>query len=403
MKPTKNDLPILMLCMGTLIFPFILKERILQQWALVNFPVWLTLCYAYQAKIIQLSSPKTGTWILSPYLLIGLLLLFLVPGNGWSLKRKTLLIMIYLLPAVFLCCDITNPKTANRFSTIWHICLRTVCLFMCLCWCIDALAGKPVLQSWLTDLYAHNGYHYYLLVEHRFISYFGHPLASAGIFLSLLVWTTINSNSGAKPDKLYLMDTAISLFGIFVCASKAALMLAAILLIYNCIQRRSISEILILVLLLTVFHLTGISSVLFSRIEEGAAAGDLSTGRAEAAAGLASSSETSIRLFRGNVFEYDNTWMIAALELPFLGWAFLCGIAFAILQYLMYFVYPGLRVLLSGNITLLACMLVLMAYANANNGIHSFNDDLLIYSLNLWLILQSAPKENILKKLYEKN
>ena len=39
-------------------------------------------------------------------------------------------------------------------------------------------------------------------------------------------------------------------------------------------------------------------------------------------------------------------------------------------------------------------MLVLMAFYNENNGIVSFNDDLLIYSLNVWLITQVAGRRD---------
>ena len=64
----------------------------------------------------------------------------------------------------------------------------------------------------------------------------------------------------------------------------------------------------------------------------------------------------------------------------------------------MYFVYPGIRVLLSKKWCVLICMLVLMAFYNGNNGIVSFNDDLLMYSINIWLIIQVAFNNTVEKK-----
>ena len=86
--------------------------------------------------------------------------------------------------------------------------------------------------------------------------------------------------------------------------------------------------------------------------------------------------------------------MVAALEYPFLQWSFVCGIVFTVVQYLMYFIKPGVHVLLSKKWSVFICMLVLMAFYNGNNGIVSFNDDLLTYSLNVWLITQVAGRRD---------
>jgi len=391
-----------LLCLGTLLFPYPLRESLLGPWAIVNVPVWLALFYAYRNNIIRLASRKIGIRLLIPYLVIGLLLLFLVPGNGWSTKRKILLILIYLLPATYLCCDITEETSVHRFQQIWLIALRCACFFMFLCWIVDVFAGKPMLQSQLATFYRNNTLHR-MIHNNRFVSYLGHPLDSAGVFLMLLVMGTVASGTDSKQNKLYLFDVALSLFGILACASKAALLLSFILLFYNGFKRKNMVEALVPVLILFVYWQAGISDEIANRVEESIVTGNFSTGRVEALEIMTANKRLSFDLLQGHVFQHDNIEMIAALEIPLLGWAYLCGIVFAVLQYLMYFVYPGLRVLLSGNLTLLISILVLMAYANANNGIYSYNDNLLFYSLNLWLILQVTPKENILKKFYEKN
>lgn len=389
MKATNKDIPILFFFFGTLLFPFVLRARLFNQFALINIPVWFALFYGHQKNILQLSSPKISKQILLPYFVIGLLLLFLVPGNGWSIKRKILLILIYLLPASLLCSDIRDEELVERYVKIWLICIRSVCIFMCLCRLADAIAGGPVVQNMFAQLYQ-NDVLEYMISENRLVSYLGHPLSSAGVFLMLLSWSSINAQLYSRKQLPYLVDAGISLLGIFLCASKAALLLAVILLGFNLLRQRSGKQMLVLIAMLVILLMSHVADDIIARVVEGIKNGDLTTGRAAAIEIMLADGTLTFDLLQGHIYEYGNVRMTAALENPFLGWVFTCGLAFAVLQYLMYFVYPGLKVLFSRKAAPFMSMLVLMAYENASNGLYSFNDDLFIYTLNIWLILQVA-------------
>ena len=140
-------------------------------------------------------------------------------------------------------------------------------------------------------------------------------------------------------------------------------------------------------------YLSGAFDMVISRILSGLAAGDLSTGRNTALKYLVLNGTVRFDWLKGHELQYDNPVLIAALEYPFLLWAFTGGIVFTIVQYLMYFVKPGIQVLKSKRWSCLICLLALMAFYNSNNGIASFNDDLLIYSINAWLICQITAKK----------
>jgi len=392
MKFDKKDIPMLVIAFCTLVFPFILRERLLGRFALINAPVWLALFYTYRERMLTLPEQKWKNGLILSYFTVALLLLFLIPGNGWSIKRKILLILIYLLPSVFLFSNLSDESCIDRYQKIWLSSLRIVCGAMLLCWVIDFLAGEPWLQTILVDFYGQENLEV-MLQQYRFVSFLGHPLASASIFLSLAVWGTIHKQIHSGHTLLYLMDVGFSVCGILVCGSKAALLLVIGLIFLSNLSFKRMNFLLIFLGLLVVFWMAGFFDLVIARILDGIAKGDLSTGRITHLKTLLESGEVSFNLLRGHEYDYYSWEMTAALELPFLGWSFTCGIVFAVLQYLMYFVYPGLKVLFSKNFTLLLCMLVLMAFANAHNGIYSFNDDLLVYSLNIWLMLQIAAKQ----------
>lgn len=398
MKYLHKNAPMLLLCIGTILFPFILKERLLGKWALVNVPVWLALFYALRVNILNIPAQKSRQYMLLLYFLIATFLLLFVPGNGWSITRKILLILIYILPAVFICSDICDDFYVYRFEKIWTVCLRIACSLMCLGWIVDEIAGGTYLQTAFVNFYASENLKY-MLSEGRFVSIYGHPLESTGIFLMLLVWGTIEREQDPKNRNIYFLDVAVAVLGISVCGSKSGLLLALILIMLSNIGPRKIKDLIVVISILFVFRCAGFFDLIGSRVAEGIASGDISTGRLTALEEQSNHGVLVFNWFKGHVFEYDNTAMIAALEFPFLGWSFSCGILFSVVQYLIYFVYPGMKILLSKHYINLVSMLTLMAFENGSNGLQSFNDDLLIYSINIWLILQVTARTNRGKSL----
>ena len=137
-------------------------------------------------------------------------------------------------------------------------------------------------------------------------------------------------------------------------------------------------------------YVIGVFDLIISRVVEGLAAGDLTTARNSSLETLMLKGIVDFKMLEGHPFKYNDVAMVAALEYPFLEWSFVCGILFTIVQYLMYFIKPSIQVLRSKKWSLFICLLILMAFYNGNNGIVSFNDDLLIFTINAWLITQLA-------------
>lgn len=391
----KQDIPKIMFCMGIFAFPYILRERMMGSLALINFSVYLGLIYGAQRKVLVLpTNYKKGllnSIIWFCYTVVAAFLLFYIKGNGWSTVRRILLLFVYIFPSIFICTKIVNTEKIEHFSGVWLRVLQIVCRLMLVFWVVDKLLGNDIQNLW-ANLYQSNTL-FSLIRSGRFISFYGHALENAAFFLMLLIWTTINKDEYNNRNFTYILDVFTALFGIAICGSKSGLMLAILLLLLCNVGLKNAKYMIAILVLFFGLYITGAFDLVISRVMEGLAAGDLSTARNSSLETLMLKGIVDFKMMEGHAFKYGDVAMVAALEYPFLQWSFVCGIVFTIVQYLMYFIKPGMQVLLSKKRSTSICLLILMAFFNGNNGIVSFNDDLLIYSLNAWLITQVAGRK----------
>lgn len=393
-KIKKQNIPILLCCIGIFLFPSILRGQLLGSMGQVNVIACFAWFYGTAHKILVLpgrSKKSFGSLVFAACYLVGAsFLLFYVKGNDWSAIRRTLLLFMYVFPAFFICSTI-DGKLAETYSRIWLDILRVICITMCIFWAFDRLTSNLVQKLWV-NLYESNTL-LFLLKSGRFVSYYGHPLENSSVFLMLLVWTTISKDELTSKKRLYILDTTIAMFGLAICGSKSGILLAIMVLLLCNVGLKKMKYMIAILIASLALYLSGAFDMVISRILSGLAAGDLSTGRNTALKYLVLNGTVRFDWLKGHELQYDNPVLIAALEYPFLLWAFTGGIVFTIVQYLMYFVKPGIQVLKSKRWSCLICLLALMAFYNSNNGIASFNDDLLIYSINAWLICQITAKK----------
>ena len=392
----KHDIPIITFCIGIFVLPYILRERILGSLALINFLVYFGLIYGSQKNVLILPTKykkdifNAAVWF--SYTVVATFLLFYIKGNEWSSVRRILLLFVYIFPAMFICTKIVDVDKINRYSDVWLKILQIVCRLMCIFWIIDKLLGNTIQNLW-ANIYQSNTL-LSLIRSGRFVSFYGHALENAAFFLILLIWTTIKKDEYGKQNSAYILDVFTALLGIAICGSKSGLMLAILLLLLCNIGLKKAKYMIAILVLFFGLYITGTFDLIISRIMDGLAAGDLSTARNSSLETLMLKGIVDFKMMEGHAFKYGDVAMVAALEYPFLQWSFVCGIVFTVVQYLMYFIKPGVQVLLSKKWSVFICMLVLMAFYNGNNGIVSFNDDLLIYSLNVWLITQVAGRRD---------
>lgn len=387
----KSDVPVILWCVGIFLFPYILRDRVIGSLGLINVFVYAGLLMAYNKRLIYapVSASKSDFFknsvlLLSVFALV--MLLFYSRGNGWGVLGKLKLLFSYVFPTLFIYLDFVKSSTIKSYSNKWFGCLRLVCRILCIAKILDAFLGN-VIQKSFASLYASNTM-IALIRGGRFVSYYGHSLNNTLFFLLLLAWTTIMKNIGLNSEKNYLLDVAISLFGIAITGSKSGIMLAVLLLLLCNVGLKNIRYVIAILLLFSVFYFSGVFDAVIDRIMQGIAIGDLSSSRNTALERLLMNGTLKFDLFQGHLIDYKGTSMIAALEYPFLRWSYTVGVVFTCVLYIVDFVVPIGRIVLSKKWNSLICVLIIMAFVNGNNGISAYNDDMMIYAINIGMMIQ---------------
>lgn len=398
----KNEIPVVLWCIGLFVFPYILRNRLMGSVALLNILAYGGLLYGYNRKIIYSPYIKGNSWgkllLAIIYYALSSFILFYIKGTGWSMVRRFMLVFVYVLPAAFTYMEIPDKQIVEKYCNIWLGWLRVVCTFMCGAKAIDMLLGNAIQKLFAT--FYGSSTMLYLIRSGRFVSFYGHSLSTAFFSVCLLVWTTVISDTVKSERKKYIYDVIVSLIGIAIAGSKSGIMLAILLLLLCNIGIRKTKYMVSILIVAAILYFSGVFDTVIGRILEGIRIGDLSTSRNSALERLMSNGTISFDWMKGHVIDYSGTSMIAALEYPFLRWAFTCGILFSIIMCIVYFILPAVRVAACFNLTGLICVAVFMAFVNGNNGISSYSDDLLFYAINIGLLTQFL-RSHSRKRIYK--
>lgn len=384
MKIKVRYIPYLLICYGLFIFPHILRNTLLPSIAGINILVYLGLIYGYNKGIIRITSNKLIKFLLVIFILVSINLLIYIDGNEWSNIFKFKLIFIYILPVLFLNIEIPKKENLDLFIIGFYKFLKNICIIILLFGLLDKFLGN-ITQNFWASFYDSNTLRS-MVNSGRLVSFYGHPLMNAYIFLIFLIWTLILKELYHIKNN-YVINILIAFVGIAMSGSKSGLLIAIALILMYHIGLKNIKYMFIVVALMIALYTMGIFDLILDRLIEGIVAGDISTGRNNALIKLLENGTIEFDFLKGHALEYSSVSMIAALEYPFLNWSYTTGILFAITMYLGYFVLPIVRVILGKNMKVLICTLSLMIYVNGNNGISAYNDDLLLYSINIGFII----------------
>lgn len=398
----KNEIPVVLWCIGLFVFPYILRNRLMGSVALLNILAYGGLLYGYNRKIIYSPYIKGNSWgkilLAIIYYALSSFILFYIKGTDWSMVHRFMLVFVYVFPAAFIYMEMSDKQIVEKYCSIWSGWLRVVCTFMCVAKAMDMLLENAI-QKFFATFYGSSTM-LYLIRSGRFVSYYGHSLNTAFFSVCLLVWTTVINDTVKSERKKYIYDVIVSLIGIAIAGSKSGIMLATLLLLLCNIGIRKTKYMVSILIGAGILYFSGVFDTVIGRILEGIRIGDLSTSRNSALERLMSNGTISFDWIKGHVIDYSGTSMIAALEYPFLRWAFTCGILFSIIMCIAYFILPAIRVATCLNLTGLICVAIFMTFVNGNNGISSYSDDLLFYAINIGLLTQFL-RSHSRKRIYK--
>lgn len=285
-----------------------------------------------------------------------------------------------------------DKQTFNKFYKIFLKIFNTIILLITIIGLLDLFLGNKLIlaiSSIMSNSIKNLIYTQQTLTVNRLYSFMGHPLFNTQLYLMFfilnLLYENLSKNRLVNKVALYL----IPVIGISMTASKTGLIL--LLLSFTIFQnsKNKVFHYMAIILFICLMLDLGI----FNNTIERLMSETLTTGRSEYWKIYKESGLFPIRMFRGygNEFVfYCNSivpWISAGFEYPIRLFSLEQGILFTLILYIGIFIYPVLIFMQRKHIKFLFMYLIIFIDINTYNSIALIGDNLLIFSIFIFIIL----------------
>ena len=404
LKIKKKYLGFIACCIGIFIFPYILRNKLSTSIAAFNvvFYIGLFICFYKEVLKSPLRRKEKLSWKIwyIIYFIFSITLLFLVIKNGYDYNYKIKVVFCNVLPALIVFAVIPKEKDIKKISDYWFLFLKIICYLMVVGALFDKIIGNR-MQELLADFYNVKSLDS-MLNSGRLISFYGHSLINANIFLMFLLWTLIRKKKNISARN-YILNILVAILGVALTGSKSALILGAIMLVIFITDKKNIKYVIPMFVLLIIAYFSGILDTTLNRLMIGIESGDLTTSRNTALTRAIENGTISFNWFEGHFLDDDVPYVVIALEYPLLRLAFKYGIAFMVIFLITFFIYPILKIMNEKEWRILLGVVAYMIYVNGYDGISSLGDTLVLYSMNILLIISVCQLGKKLKLITDNN
>lgn len=392
MKIRKRDIQFFLVGCGLLFIPSIIRVNGLKsQWALINILSWvgiilLTRRYYSGRRIVLSKEEKNG--VVNPILLFLLIVLFLLEGMmlpQFSIESKIKYIYATILPCYVL--YVSLPKNEIiRYVKIFARMLTVASTVVVICGMLDIFIGttigKTIAEFTAADSLIDS------IRQGRMVSYFGHPLFTSEIMILCFLFNTIVHYCIEKKTMIAMgYNALICVIGIGLCGSKTGMALIAVSFALLYVNKKGFKYFILVTATVYWAYSYGLLDMVIGRFLAGLKAGDLTTGRNTALALLLKNGYLKFNFFVGHAGTELSERMIAALEYPPLRWAYLFGIWFSVVMCIVLFLIPIIRTFKMGNMKIFISLLILILDVNSYNGITTQSDQMLLYCVSAFLLM----------------
>lgn len=379
-----------LITIGIFITPFIFRDNILPSgFYPINILTWLGYFYTLLLSNkgdnyifnLRFSEKKFVVVIWIYILLISISLI----GNisVYKIEDIVKLYIATILPTIVLFIRIKPISIIPKILEIWVKILNCSIIFITICGLIDIFFEKYA-SLFFSKLYDIESL-YSMINQNRMVSYMGHSLDTAQVFIIYFISNYIYSTyfNKRKNKNIYII---ISYLGVALTGSKLNMILLMLLTLVLNFKVKKIRNNILIILAIYCLYSFGLFDNIIYRLQFGIASGDLSTGRNVELANLYKSGELSFNMFLGNS-EVMSESMIIALEYPLLRLAFRYGSVFSIFIGVLIFIYPSVILIKRKQIDILICLLGLITSVNNQDSIAGIGDGMLIFCSTVFIIL----------------
>ena len=221
----------------------------------------------------------------------------------------------------------------------------------------------------------------------RYLSFMGHPLYNAQIFITVYILNLLDYKYFNKNTKKNIIMTIISIIGVAITGSKTAIVLMSISLIVASIN--NIKLIVFQILIAIGVLKSGILSTTIERFK----LESLTTGRTEKWQEILSNNLMPLKFFTGYgygaTFEYNNimSWASAAFEYPIKMFALEYGVLFSVLLHILIFFIPFIIFLRRRHFFILITYSIIFLDVSTYNGLALGQDQMILFCFIAYIIM----------------
>ena len=388
----KQKFPFFLICIGLLFMPSTIRTSALHsEWALINVASWLgiillTKRYYNGGKVSVSKNGKLG--VANPIWIVLLVALFAMESlmlPEFTATSEVKYIYATILP-IYILYSVVDDDDIICYTKLFSRLLTVASTIVVICGLMDMFLGVGIGNS--IAIFTNAASLIESIRQGRMVSYFGHPLLTAEIMILTFSFNTLVNYCIEKKSIFYTVYySLISVIGIGMCGGKTGLVLIAVEFALLYVNKKGLKYFIIVAAAVYWAYGYGLLDTVIGRFIAGFESGDITTGRNTALLRVIQGGVLRFNLLIGHAGMNLSERMIAALEYPPLRWAYLFGVWFSVLMCVVLFAIPAIKILKNKNIKISIVLLILVLDVNRDNGITTPSDEMLIYCVSVFLLL----------------
>lgn|GEM_PF-3834969 len=307
---------------------------------------------------------------------------------GSELPSRYHLAACCVLPVLFLAYRTPDTKQLQTVLSVWMFLFRICVLVMLATAVIDQLTGFAISKA-IAQGTGSIALQQQVKLK-RCVSYMGHPLFSAELYLGYYLFSRMTAKLQNKEEKLF--DFLVPFFGILLTQSRLALVLITFAFLFFHLRWNKKGSIILLTFCATgaAAYFLGVFDRIIARVAISLKKGDITNGRISSLVTLTQNGELQLRLFSGNAIDAAQeaqTALNRAKEFPLFTWCYYFGIAVSAMLCFAYFCYPLFVLAKRRQTELFVSALILAIDVNWYTGLSTYGDKAWIFCVLFCLIL----------------
>lgn len=390
-----NKIDFKLICISIFFFPFLLRNVIVgKNLGWFNIIGVIGLFLMFQRQINKSKNEKLSVFNVNKKNMVFIIyiitmILFVTISlltNFMSFNVVLKYIVTLFLPISLLFSCLTKSEFESNFKFFVKT-LNICCIIIFICGFIDIFNNYSI-GTFFATYYDVESLIFTSNNDTRMVSYMGHPLFSAQLFIMCFCMNYLNNKYVKKDEKVLrnIITIIVCFGGIVLAGSKTAIVLFLVLFLLFYTNIKKTKYLIFGIIAFYICYQIGFLDSLFQRFLRGIELGDITTGRNTTLKYLINSNVLKFNFFTGHNVEYTES-MTVALEYPILRWSYKFGILFTIVLAIFIFIIPIFKITKYKRADILIAAIAIIVDVNTYSGLCNVSDNMMIYMIVIWLLI----------------